>query len=161
MANKLRFRSGQVELHRYRVDPTTQIEAGDLVYRDGHVVRPAHDFPWQGDLATTQAAFAAAFVGVAHTAKAVGQSQDVSVDQSPLAIYEFDVVSGAFDVGDGLAPAPAAGNHLQSQQLTAIASGGHAIARAGEYKSLPSLTLHVQFASAFHPASANASARLG
>ena len=93
MANKLRFRSGQVELRRVRVDSGTVIEAGDLVYLDTDDVKPASDFPWDTNLATTQAAFAAVFLGVAHTASADGETDDVSVDVSPHSVYEFDVAS--------------------------------------------------------------------
>ena len=44
MADKLRFRSGQVQLRRLRVDSQTVIEAGDLVYLEdrtgkGHITR--------------------------------------------------------------------------------------------------------------------------
>ena len=54
MSNKLRFRSGQVELHKVRVDSGTVIEAGDLVWLDTNDAKPAKDFAWTTDLATTQ-----------------------------------------------------------------------------------------------------------
>lgn len=46
MSNRLRFRSGQVQLQKLRVDSGTVIEAGDLVYLDTDDVKPASDYPW-------------------------------------------------------------------------------------------------------------------
>jgi hypothetical protein len=159
MANKLRFRSGQVELRRVRVDSGTVIEAGDLVYLDTDDVKPASDFPWDTNLATTQAAFAAVFLGVAHTASADGETDDVSVDVSPLSVYEFDAASAAYEVGAILGPDELS-SALMDQQLEAAAAAA-GIARAAEYRPAGATTLRVQFASAFHAASANVNAEIG
>lgn len=86
MANQLRYRHGDVQLRRLRVDSATVIEAGDLVWLDSDDVKPASDFTWDTNLATTQAAFAAAFVGVAHTPSAAGETDDVAVDVSPHSV---------------------------------------------------------------------------
>lgn len=160
MANRLRFRSGQVQLHKLRVDSGTVIEAGDLVYLDTDDVKPASDFPWDTDLATTQADFAASFLGVAHQQSADGDTEDVSVDLSPLAVYEFDVNQATYEVGDELGPDENA-SKLMDQQLEAIASGGAGIARAAEYKANQASTLRVLLASAYHTGSANANAAIG
>ncbi|MEX0701174.1 MAG: hypothetical protein WD069_03685 [Planctomycetales bacterium] len=160
MANRLRFRSGQVQLQRLRVAAETVIEAGDLVYLDANEVKPAADFPWDSDLATTQAAFAAAFLGVAHQPSAEGDTADVSVDVSPLAVYEFDVDPGTFEVGDSLGPDESS-EALMNQQLAPVESGTNAIARAVEYRAASSPVLRVSFAPAFHPASANVNAAVG
>lgn len=160
MPNRLRFRSGQVQLHRFRVDADTVIEAGDLVYLDGDDVKPASAFPWDTDLATTQAAFAAAFVGVAHQQSRAGETDDISVDLSPHAVYEFDVNPAAYEVGDVLAPDESS-NTLMNQQLEAVASGTLGIARAAEYKPASASRLRITIASAFHTGSANANAALG
>lgn len=160
MANRLRFRSGQVHLHKLRVDAETVLSAGDLVYLDADDVKPASDFPWEGDLRTTQAAFAAAFLGVVHQQSAAGQTDDVSVDLSPQAVYEFDVHPAAYEVGDVLGPDENAGA-LMNQQLEAVVSGTRGIARAAEYKPAGASTLRVTFASAFHTGAANAHASIG
>ena len=160
MANKLKFRSGQVQLHKVRVDSNTVIEAGDLVYLDGDDAKPASSFTWSSDLATTQSNFAAKFLGVAHQSSAAGETKDISVDLSPYAVYEFDVAAGTYEVGDDLAPDESS-SHLMSQQLEAVASGTLAIARAAEYKSASSTQLRVTFASAFSTASANVNAAIG
>ncbi|MEZ6065169.1 MAG: hypothetical protein R3B90_05565 [Planctomycetaceae bacterium] len=156
--NSLRFRSGQVHLRKVRVEDDTVIEAGDLVWLDGDVVRPAADFPWDTNLAATQNAFAAKFVGVAHQPSAIGQADPISVDVSATAVYEFRVAPAAYELGQPLGP-DANGSALMSQQLEA-ATATNAIARAAEYHPAAS-SLRVTFASALNTASGNANASLG
>ncbi|MCH7687120.1 MAG: hypothetical protein IH899_10640 [Planctomycetes bacterium] len=160
MSNRLRFRSGQVHLHKLRVDSATVIEAGDMVFLDTDDVKPAGSFTWTTDLATTQGNFAASFLGVAHQQSANGDTDDVSVDLSPDAVYEFDVNSATYEVGDDLGPDEQS-SALMNQQLEAIASGGLGIARAAEFKANAASLLRVTFASAFSTGSANVNAALG
>jgi hypothetical protein len=160
MPNRLRFRSGQVQLHKLRVDANTVIEAGDLVWLDGDDVKPASDFPWTTDLPTTQAAFAASFIGVAHQQSASGDTEDISVDVSPHSVYEFDADAATYEVGDLLGPDEISST-LANQKLEAVGSSGLAIARAAEYRANAAATLRVSFASAFHTASANVNAAVG
>lgn len=158
MANRLRFRSGQVQLHKLRVNSATVIEAGDLLFLDTDDVKPASDFVWDTNLATTQAAFTAVFVGVAHQQSASGDTDDVSVDLSPHSVYEFDVAASTYEVGDPLAPGGISA--LTNQQLTG-AKRKRSIARAAEYKADIATSLRVTFASAFHTGSANRNAAIG
>lgn len=160
MSNRLRFRSGQVELHRLRVDSATVLNAGDLVYLDTDDVKPASEFPFTTDLATTRGNVAAVFLGVCHQASAVGEVADVSIDLSPLSVYEFDVETATYEVGDKLA---CSGNSdgLDSQRLARVTSAAVAIGRAAEYQSTATNRLRAQFASAFHPASSNVNAAIG
>ncbi len=160
MGNNLRFRSGQVQLHKFRVDSGTVIEAGDLVFLDGDDIKPASSFAWNSDLATTQADFAAKFAGVAHQSSSLGQTDDVSVDVSPMSIYEFDVNSTTYEVGDALS-ADELSSSLMNQQLEAVGSDDLGIARASEYRASSSSRLRVSFASAFHSGSSNVNAELG
>lgn len=160
MSNALRFRSGQVELHRLRVDAETILHPGDLVYLDTDDVKPASDLPFDTDLATTRENFAAVFLGVCHQASADGETADVSVDLSPLAVYEYDCDSATFEVGDLLTP-DGDSNSLESQRLAQTAVAAVAIARAAEYKAAAATRVRVQFASAFHPASSNVNAAMG
>ncbi len=160
MANQLRHRHGDVQLRRLRVDAGTVIEAGDLVFLDSDDVKPASDFTWDTDLATTQAAFAASFLGVAHTPSASGETDDVSVDVGATAVYQFDVPSATYEVGDELGPDEAS-SALADQQLEAVGSAGLAIARAAEYRTSAATLLKVTFASAFHTGSANTNAVIG
>ncbi|VAX40682.1 hypothetical protein MNBD_PLANCTO02-2920 [hydrothermal vent metagenome] len=160
MSNRLRFRSGQVQLQKVRVDSNTIIEAGDLVFLDADDVKPASGFTWDTDLATTQSSFAALFLGVAHQASASGETDDISVDVSPHSVYEFNVNSAVYELGDILA-CDELSSALMPQQLEAVGSTTLGIARATEYKSSGSSKLRVSFASAYHTGSANANATIG
>ncbi|MFQ5732303.1 MAG: hypothetical protein ACE5KM_10155 [Planctomycetaceae bacterium] len=159
MANQLRFRSGQVDLHRLRVDSGTVIEAGDLVYLDTDDVKPASSLAWNIDLPTTQGDFAALFLGVAHQQSANGDTDDISVDLSPLSVYEFDANAATYEVGDTLGPDENALTLMDQQLEAAVAAAS--IARAAEYKAAAASKLRVQFASAFHAGSANTNAVIG
>lgn len=160
MSNRLRFRSGQVELHRLRVESDTELDAGDVIFLDGNDVKPASDFPFTTDLATTRGNFAAVFLGICHQPSAVGESADVSVDLSPLSVYEFNVAGNTFEVGDKLA-CGGDSNGLDANQLAKVTNAAQAIARAAEYKASTSTLLRVQFASAFHAGSSNVNAAIG
>jgi len=159
MANRLRLRSGQVQLVRVRVGESTVIEAGDLVYLDGNAVKPAKDFSWGGSLGATQSSFADVFLGVAHQPSAEGETHDISVDVSPMSVYEMDVASGAYEVGDDLGPDENSST-LMNQQLEAVTTGTRGIARAVEYRT-SATTLRVCLASAYSVASGNRTAAVG
>ncbi|MFV0445880.1 MAG: hypothetical protein ACK5Q5_20065 [Planctomycetaceae bacterium] len=156
--NRLRFRSGQVHLRKVRVDANSVIAAGDLVWLDGDDAKPASDFPWTTNLALSQAAFAEKFLGVSHQQSAAGQVDPISVDVSPLSVYEFDATAAAYEVGQPVAPAE--GDSLLRNQQLAGAVATSAIARSAEYTPSAS-TLRVTFASAFATGSGNVNANLG
>jgi hypothetical protein len=159
MLPALRFRSGQVQLQRWPVASETVIEPGDLVFFDGTTIKPASAFTWTTNLATTQANFTAAFVGVAHQASAAGQVTPVSVDISPFATYEYAVPTGNFTVGQPLA-IHGAPSTLSKQQLMSAASSATAIARAAE-SATSTTSLRLNFTSAFSTTSSNINAQLG
>lgn len=157
--NRLRFRSGQVQLVRVAVDAATVIEAGDLVWLDSGEAKPASDFEWDTNLATTQAAFAAAFLGVAQEPSAEGESSPISVDVSPSSVYEFVTAAASYDLGAALGPDEASST-LMNQQLEAAVAAS-AVARAAEASNGSTSLLRVSFASAFAAGSANVNAALG
>lgn len=156
--NHLRFRSGQVHLRKVRVDSGTVIEAGDLLWLDTDDAKPASAFTWDTNLATTQAAFAAKFLGVAHQQSPSGETAPISVDVSPHSVYEFDVASASYEVGAPLGPDNVS-TALMDQQLEA-ASAVNAIARAAEYSGTTTV-LRVTFASAYATGSSNVNANIG
>jgi hypothetical protein len=156
--NKLRFRSGQVHLRKVRVDSATVIEAGDLVWFDTDDAKPASAFAWTTNLATTQGNFAAKFLGVAHQQSKDGDTDPISVDVSPHSVYEFDVASAAYEVGQPLGPDENTSKLMNQQLESAIATS--AIARAAEYAPTTS-TLRVTLASAYATGSSNVNASIG
>lgn len=157
--NRLRFRSGQVQLRRVRVAAETVISAGDLLWLDGNTAKPASALDWETDLATTQAEFASKFLGVAHQPSAAGEALPVSVDISADAVYDFDCVPASYELGEALGVA-AQGEALLSQQLAAAAPAA-AIARAAEFSNGTVQSLRVTLASAFGVSSSNVHAQLG
>lgn len=158
--NRLRFRSGQVQLVRCRVDAATVIEAGDLVWLDGDDVKPASAFAWTTNLATTQGNFAAKFLGVAHQPSAAGETAPISVDISPTSVYEMDVSVGAYEVGALMGPDEDS-SKLHDQQLETTALAVNAIARSVEYQPAGTDRLRVSLASAYHVGSSNVNASIG
>ena len=157
--NKLRFRSGQVQLRKVRVDASTTIEAGDLVWLDGNVARPASDLAWNTDLATTQADFAAKFLGIAHQPSTTGETLPISVDVSSQSVYEMDVNPAAYELGQSLG-ADENASLLMNQQLEA-ALAGSSFARSAEFTTGTVSTLRVTLASSLTTGSANVAAHLG
>jgi len=160
MANKVRYRSGQVHLISVRVDAGTVIEVGDLLFLDTDDAKPASAFPWNTNLATTQSDFAAQFLGVAHEQSKSGDTDLISVDIGADAVYEFDAASGTYEVGDTLGPDKDTGNQLLDQQLEA-AVGTSSIARAVEVKVSAATSLRVTLASAYYTGSGNVNAQVG
>ena len=157
--NKLRFRSGQVLLRRVPVNVDTVIEVGDLLWLDGDEVKPASDFTWDTDLATSQAAFAAVFLGIAHQPSAAGESIPVSIDVSSQSVYEFDTDNAAYTFGQSLGPGENSST-LSNKQLTS-ATASSSIARAAEFSTTATNKLRVSFASAFALNSSNVNSSLG
>lgn len=160
MSNLMRFRSGAVQLQKVRVDAETVIEAGDMVFLDTDDVKPASDFAWTTDLATTQGAFAGAFLGIAYQCSGEGETDPISIDVSPLSVYEYGVYSATYEVGAMLGP-DSASSLLMDQQLKGVGSAGLAIARGAEYKASASGLLRVNFASAFFTGSGNVNSAIG
>lgn len=160
MANHLRFRTGPVHLFKAPISPDSVIEPGDILFLDSTEARPASEFPWTTDLATTQAAFSNLFLGISHERSGVGESAPVSVDLSPQSVYEFDLDISAYGLGQLLGP-DESGSQLMNQQLEAVGSASEAIARCLEFTEGFVAKARVSFASAFSTASANAAAAIG
>jgi len=160
MPSSLSFRSGQVALQKFRVEATSVVEPGDLIYLDETVIRPAREITWNVDLATTQQSFANAFVGIAHEQSANGDDDPLSVDVSATSIYEFDVTSSTFEFGNALGPEGGA-SVLLDQQLAFVGTNAQAVARAMEFTDQMVTRLRVSFASAYTTASSNTNATVG
>lgn len=167
MANKLRFINGMVDLRGVRPDPEYKIEAGDLcILTRERLCRPANAITL-ADCRDPQEVFAACFLGVAQQSHARGSKALLVVDLSPLSIYEFDVVPDTIHLGDQLM-AVLQGDPKSTLVETALMSQklikcqrSYGIATAVESVKQNDTVVRVQFASAFHPASANVHAQMG
>jgi hypothetical protein len=154
-------RQGPVSLQAYPVDSATAITAGDMLFLDTDDVKPASSFTWDTNIATTQASFAAVYVGVAvndHAANSGAGS--MSVDTSSSSVWEFDQAADAVVTGGMLGPAKASGDALENQKVAEAASTS-AIFRC--YLGVPSTATRVQVtqAPARTTASSNVNANIG
>lgn len=96
--------------------PTNTISPGDLVAQVSGYALKASDWTWDTNLATTQAAFALAFIGLS-----AGRSRAASTDARDLNIPVLkdgdelcDVTSGNYTFGQYLGPAKDTGNNLKN-----------------------------------------------
>jgi len=132
------------------VDSATVIEIGDLLWLDGDDVKPAGDFTWDTDLATTQPQFARRFAGLALQASAAGETKPVRVALLPIA--EFPCASAAFEVGDLVGPDDnAAPDGLLNQQVIAVATPEKAIGKVVKREAAASTSVTVMLAGALLP----------
>jgi hypothetical protein len=146
------------QLRSYAVDSGTVIAKGDMVWLDTDDIKPASDFTWDTNIATTQASFAAKFVGIAVESSAAGETENVSVDVSAKSVWEMDCASANFVAGGPVGPAKQSGNLLENQKVvTAVAASSIGFVNT----TGTSLTrVEVQFQSAY-AASSNVNANVG
>lgn len=152
-----RFRSGQMKLVPFRVASADVITAGDMVfvYSTLDQIKAAEDITWDTNIATTQAAFANVFAGIAYTSSAAGETDDVLVDVSSASVYEYPCASATFKTGAPIGPAKQSGNALESQKVVE-ATGTSCVGRTVEPKSSATTSIRVSFASAYHAHNTNA-----
>lgn len=126
MVDIMRHRHSDAKrVKRHPVDSATVIEIGDQLWLDTDDAKPASDFTYvTGDLAATQANFAARFVGIAMEASADGDTEDISV--AAAGAYEMDCAAAQFEVGDLLGVDDnAGGTALVDQQVIAVGENGY------------------------------------
>ena len=113
------------------VDSDTVIEIGDLVLLNTDDAKPASMLVDHGTKAANQAAFAAAFLGVAMQRSRSGETAPIRV--ATTGVFEFDCASGTFELGDmvGL-DENAAGNALLNQQVAKVTVSQDAVARVAK-----------------------------
>lgn len=160
MASAIFRGEGQAQLRSYPVLSATVIAKGDMLFLDSGTVKPAASFTWDTNIATTQASFAAAFVGIAYTASANGETDPVQVDVSSESVWEFDMASATMLVGAPMGPAKASGNALENQKIVS-ATATSCIFRASDNYASATTRGKVTMASAYHTGSSNVNANVG
>jgi hypothetical protein len=105
MANKNRYRFGLKETAAYAVASDTVIEQGDMLGIDvaTGLVYPANDETWDTNLATTQAAFAAKFAGIAMDASPAGSTAPITV--ALTGVFAMAQASATLALGASVSPA--------------------------------------------------------
>lgn len=120
------------EVHLTASVPTYDILPGDLVFSavtsDISYAKPVTAFTWDTDLATTQAALALVFLGMATGRSRLGvtDTRDLKVLVNMDGTLEMEAVSATYEVGQYVGCAKAAGNALL-QKVTAVATKSLAI----------------------------------
>lgn len=154
-------RQGPVSPQAYPVDSATAITAGYGVWLDTDDVKPVSSFAWDTNTATTQAALALVYVGVALDDHAANSGAGtISVDTSSSSVWEFDQAADAVVTGAPMSFAKASGDALENQKMVECAAAA-AIARC--YKGVASTATRVQVtqAPARTTASSNVNANIG
>lgn len=120
-----RFRKSDPQgVVRLPVDSAQVIEVGDMVFLNTDDVRAADQFAYvTGNLDGTQANFAAKFLGIAMTASASGETDDISI--ATKGSFEMACAAATFEIGDLVGPDDnAAPDALLNQQVIAIGENG-------------------------------------
>lgn len=115
------------------VPTATVIETNDLIgtVASGDAPYPASDQAWDTDLATTQTAFVARFLGVSMEASRNGDIQPIRVNTA--GVHEFECAAAQFELGDLVGPAKQSGNLLEDRKVVAVATEALAIGRVAKY----------------------------
>jgi hypothetical protein len=144
MANRQLYRKAAGKV-RLPVDSAEVVEVGDAIYLATDDARPASSLTYvSGNLAATQANFAAKFIGVAAEASESGDTDDITIGQG--GIYEFDCAAAQFEVGDLVGMDDNAGpTALMDQQVIAIGENGYgAIGRVAKRYSANTTRVQVE-----------------
>ena len=124
MADRARYRreGGQFEVP---VDSAQVIEKGDLLFQNTDDARAADQFTYvSGNLAGTQANFAAKFLGVAENGSDSGETQKILCRSS--GVFEFDCAAATFEIGDFVGVDDnGGGTALVNQQVIAVGENGY------------------------------------
>lgn len=105
--------------------PDADIADGDLLFDDGNgFASPVTEFTWDTNLATTQAAFVAAFLGVSSGRSRLGSedARDLVVPVRMDGNDQVDCVSAAHQIGDLLGPYHNVGNDGIINTLATVAT---------------------------------------
>lgn len=152
-------RYGPVKLQEWNVASATVIAKGDMLWNNSGEVKPASDFTWDTNLATTQASFVNLFVGIAVESSAAGSTEPVSVDMDPTSVWEYDQASATVVNGAAVGPAKASGNALENQKVVG-STGTSSCGRV--FQGGTSLTrVQCTFASAYSTAANNVNSVVG
>ncbi len=157
------YRTGQVELVRSGVLAATVFTKGDMVAMSGSDANfiPVSTVQWDTDLATTQAAIADVFVGITWDKSSSTDTDAINVDMSADSVYEFDVPSGTFTLGQSLGPDQDGSNQSVLSNKLEGAVVASSVARSFEEATSAVTRLLVKFSSAYNTSSSNANASMG
>lgn len=133
-----RYISGDTRPRQITIATALAAAIGDVMSLISNTAARGEDITWDTDLATTQTAQAAGFVGVskqqksADVARVFGNSEDNVLMVATGGIWEFDCASATFEFGALVGLAKQSGNALESQKVVAVGSEALAIGRVAK-----------------------------
>ena len=150
-------KGGDVRLSQVAVDltssiPTAPINVGDLLFcnvvSSKSYALPITSFTWDTDLATTQAALALLFLGIANGRSRIGVSLTDHPEDANVAVdmdgeIEMDCTSAQYKIGQYVGPAKATGNALL-QKVVGVATRDLAIGRVVRNTAASAVRVRVQ-----------------
>lgn len=159
----LRFRQGTVLLVHVPVALEVVYKPGDLLCLVDGVAYPLEHWENVVGGSLKHSDLPAYFLGVCHSESGLQGVEQISVDVSPISVYEFDVEENEYELGEPLRPMVEEDGISEWFSNTELISSlpENAIARSMQCQIEPSNKLRVSFASAFCPGSSNKFARLG
>jgi hypothetical protein len=126
MANKMRWRYGDVNPVMVGVAAETVIEIGDVVMQEASLARPASALEDLGSEAANQEALHDDFLGIAMQHSPAGSADPIRVATS--GVFEFDCAAATFVIGDLLGVDEAgSGTELENQVVAKVATPNLAI----------------------------------
>src|SRR5262245_48713509 len=127
----MRWRYGDTCPVMLPVDSATVIEIGDLVYLEVDDARPASAQADQLTEAANQELFHDKFAGIAMQQSRSGDTQPIRV--ATAGVFEFDCLSGTYEVGKLIGVDEAAsGTALEDQLVTPVATSNLAVGRCAK-----------------------------
>lgn len=142
MSDKMRWRYGETNSVIAAVDSSTVIELGDLLYLSDGEAFPASAMTPESTVAATQAAFSAAFLGVAMQKSNSGDAAPIRV--ATTGVFEYDAPSATYGLGDmvGIYEEEAE-DDLPSQKLDVVELVAGAIGRVCRIESTATTSILV------------------
>jgi len=119
MSNTARYLRGPRDLYEVPVESATVIEIGDFCLISSNYAIQASDLADAGTDTQNREACADIFAGIAETASAAGETDEVVLDKSPLAVYKLtQKTAAACYVGNAI-EMYASATHCEDQTVVA------------------------------------------
>lgn len=142
MSDKMRWRYGETNPVVAPVDAVTTIDVGDLVYLSSGKAKSASTIELDETVAETQAAFTAAFLGVAMQKSVAGSTAPVRVATS--GVFEFDASADTYALGNLVGVYESAADAApDNQKVAKVAATTAAVGRIARVESTASAVVLV------------------
>lgn len=156
-----RYQYGETNPVSAPVATAAAIAIGDILGYDAstNLVVKASSTTWDTNLATTQTAFAALFLGlsgqkkVANEARVFGNSTDNIIRVDCSGVFEFDSVAATYELGDFVGAAKDSGDALVNDVVAKVSAVTLAIGRVCENTAASATKVKIQLLSTLNSVS--------